>query len=298
MAGIPKSNRSGGPKTMAGKAVASQNSLQTGVYTNLVVLPGEIESEFYQLENQFIQDFSPQDIAEMTMVRELAAVVWKKLRLERLEQSAFLIRLNEPIQNQEFRSVGLTFKDSARWWMDHSHILTKEFVDIHQELGQQSELYSDKKLTVKELKEMQIMHPKLYSNLLVQADRTSLFEDAEPTLAQLDSLVISSVSDDNKGLYDRNHVPEEEKKFVEVAVERALSTAEDVLWVKKNEVKIKEAITAVKEKRLLKLMELEMPRRIKDDLNRIFFRTLAELRKHQQWRQAKNTIDITPKESH
>jgi hypothetical protein len=44
-------------------------------------------------------------------------------------------------------------------------------------------------------------------------------------------------------------------------------------------------------------MELEKPRRVSDDLSRIFFRTLSELRKHQQWRQARNTVDITPKRS-
>mgnify|MGYP000190895411 CR=1 FL=1 len=42
-------------------------------------------------------------------------------------------------------------------------------------------------------------------------------------------------------------------------------------------------------------MQLERPRRVNDDLSRIFFRTLAELRKHQQWRQTKNTLDVTPK---
>ena len=77
MAGIPKSSRSGGPKTEAGKTVSAQNSLKTGIYSNTVVLPGEDESEYQQLENQFIKDFSPQDIAELTMVRELAVVVWK-----------------------------------------------------------------------------------------------------------------------------------------------------------------------------------------------------------------------------
>ena len=86
MAGIPKTPRSGGPKTAAGKAVASVNSLKAGIYSNVVVLPGEDETEFNQLEAQFIQDFSPQDIAELTMVRELATVVWKKHRLELLEK--------------------------------------------------------------------------------------------------------------------------------------------------------------------------------------------------------------------
>lgn len=284
MAGIPKSNRSGGPKTVAGKAVASKNSLQTGVYSSIVVLPGESESEFHELEDQFIKDFSPHDIAEMTMVRELAAVVWKKLRLERLEQSAILASLKGPIHSNEYRNVGINFEDSARWMIDNLDVLTDEYVEIHSELVSESEQYMDKELSVKELKQMQSKHPNLYRNILIQAEHNGLFNDTEPTP---DELAVLDMSPD----------PNIELKFVNLAIANVLSTAENVLWANGNAVKIKEAATTIKEKRLMKLMELEMPRRIKDDLSRIFFRTLTELRKHQQWRQARNTVDITPKGS-
>jgi hypothetical protein len=51
MACIPKSTRSGEPNTQAGKVIASQNSLKTGIYSNIVVLPGKDESELHLLEN-------------------------------------------------------------------------------------------------------------------------------------------------------------------------------------------------------------------------------------------------------
>lgn len=296
MAGIPKSKRSGGPKTEVGKAASSQNSLQTGFYSNIVVLPGELESDFHQLECQFIKDFSPQDIAEMTMVRELAAVVWKKLRLERLEQSAILIRLNEPIQDQEYRSEGLSFEDSIRRWVDHLDDLTAKFVNLQLKLSDQALIYLDKKLTLTELQQMKIKHTELYNNLVDQAtEGVSLFSEGKPTLYQLDSLVITPDANESKRSSNNELVPEEEIKFVEFAVKKAFSDTKDFFWVKRNEEQIKAAITRIKEKRLMKLMELEAPQRIKDDLNRIFFRTLAELRKHQQWRQTKNTVDVTPK---
>jgi len=84
-------------------------------------------------------------------------------------------------------------------------------------------------------------------------------------------------------------------KFVTVAIANVYKIAENVLWADENTAKIKQVVITIKEKRLFKFMELEMPRRINDDLSRIFFRTLSELRKHQQWRQARNTVDITSK---
>jgi len=191
MAGIPKSTRSGGPKTEAGKAIASQNSLKTGVYSNIVVLPGEDESEFHLLENQFIKDFSPQDIAELTMVRELAVVVWKKLRLERLEQSVALTSLRGIIHDHEYKSHGIHFEDSARWLVDHLDVLTDEYVETHSDLADQSELYLDKDLSVKEIKQMQSEHPKLYRNILNQAENYGLFTDTGPTPVALAAIDVS-----------------------------------------------------------------------------------------------------------
>jgi len=90
MAGIPKTKRSGGPKTPEGKLVSSQNSLKTGTYSSLAILPNENQEEFNQLINQFNHDLHPKDIVETSLVREMAIITWKRLRLEKLEQSYFI----------------------------------------------------------------------------------------------------------------------------------------------------------------------------------------------------------------
>ena len=71
---VTKSNRSGGPKTDEGKKIASQNALKTGAYSNTLILPGEDESQYRQIEDQFVRDFHPEDMAEITMVRDLAVL--------------------------------------------------------------------------------------------------------------------------------------------------------------------------------------------------------------------------------
>ena len=98
---VTKSNRSGGPKTDEGKKIASSNALKTGAYSNTLILPGEDESQFRQIEEQFARDFRPEDMAELAMVRDLAVLAWKKIRLENLELRFTLARLEAPLGYSE-----------------------------------------------------------------------------------------------------------------------------------------------------------------------------------------------------
>lgn len=49
--------RRGSPKTAAGKRITSQNSIKTGTYSGITVLPDENTSEYEALEAQFLADF-------------------------------------------------------------------------------------------------------------------------------------------------------------------------------------------------------------------------------------------------
>lgn len=68
------SKPSGGPQTDEGKKIASRNSLKTGTYSKLVVLPNESQQDFDQLVEQFQKDFYPKDAVEMMLVREMAVI--------------------------------------------------------------------------------------------------------------------------------------------------------------------------------------------------------------------------------
>ncbi|MCX7187260.1 MAG: hypothetical protein NTW57_08415 [Methylophilales bacterium] len=281
MASIPRTPRSGGPKTAAGKAVTSANSLKAGIYSNVVVLPGEDETEFNQLEAQFIQDFSPQDIAELTMVRELAVVVWKKHRLERLALSASLKVLNQPIEEGDYRRHGLKIRASAWYWINHLDALDEKTVDTQEAIEEEAMAYLDRELYAADLEEMKLSCPHLYKTIVVRAQNEGFFTEV-PSNEALAALMVSTAE-------------LESIQFVQVAITSANNRAEDIGWAYGNADQIRAAVASVKAQRLLAVMELEMPRRVNDDLSRTFFRTLSELRKHQQWRQARNTLDVTPK---
>ena len=282
MAGIPKTKRSGGPKTETGKAVASQNSLKTGLYSNTVVLPGEDESEYQQIENQFIKDFSPQDIAELTMVRELAVVVWKKHRLERLELSASMKVLSDEIEDYEYRQHGLSIKSTASYWIENIEYLTEEVVAENKEILVSASKFVGRELQVLDIERMIKEHLYLYNNIIEQGQNLNLFKEETISVEELAEIHVTD--EKNKSL-----------QFICYAIRVAIFSAENILWTHEHADQIKAATQSIKAQRLLNVMELEKPRRVNDDLSRIFFRTLSELRKHQQWRQARNTVDVTPK---
>ena len=54
---------------------------------------------------------------------------------------------------------------------------------------------------------------------------------------------------------------------------------------------IEQAILQIKQERLLKMMQSDGVRRANDDLSRSLIRTLAEFRKHHEWRMQHRVID-------
>lgn len=278
-----KTQRSGGPRSVEGKKAASRNALKTGAYSSLVVLPGEDEVQFEELEQQFINDFSPQDIAEMIVVRELAIVVWKKMRLERLENSAFLKVINDYIDDDTYRRHGIEILPDSRWLIDQLDVLTKKYVNYHKTIEEEVAPFLNKELSLIDVEVISMMCPNLYQEILDRAVDDGVFIDREPTATELAELLVKN----SKG---------ELNLFVENCIESVSEIAAQVIWVSEMKDRLIAAKISIQEKRLMNLMMLDGPRRVYDDLDRMFFKKLAELRKHQEWRQERNTLDITPEQ--
>ncbi len=78
-------NLSGGPRTEAGKAVSSMNSLKHGLTAKTVVLPGENKADFDRLHQQLIEEHAPAGALETELVAEIAACLWRLQRARRYE---------------------------------------------------------------------------------------------------------------------------------------------------------------------------------------------------------------------
>ena len=54
---MARGNRTGGPKTTAGKLASSKNALKTAAYAVTVILPGDQEEKFLELKIVLLMTF-------------------------------------------------------------------------------------------------------------------------------------------------------------------------------------------------------------------------------------------------
>lgn len=270
--------RSGGPKSAEGKLVASKNALKTGTYSSLVVLPDENQKEFNQLVEQFNYDFHPSDVIETSLVRELAVITWKKLRLEKLEQDYFIKKQNAPITMDELIDCDLKFnQDRYDFWSEQTIYSGDELLKIIK-LHNLLQPLARVGISVEQLHEIKLLDPYIY-NSLVDGYR------------QVDPLADVEISDEelvNKTV----RLPNQPQRFMtSIIFERYIARFGAVIWCADQQAAIDEAVVKIKQERLLKMMQSDGVRRANDDLSRSLIRTLAEFRKHHEWRMQHRVID-------
>ena len=77
--------RSTGPKTPAGKAVASRNALRHGLLSRDAVLPDEDEDLFRELHYAICAQLAPVGEIEEVLVERIVMCIWRLRRLIRIE---------------------------------------------------------------------------------------------------------------------------------------------------------------------------------------------------------------------
>lgn len=273
---VTKSSRSGGPKTDEGKKIASQNALKTGAYSNTLILPGEDEAQFRQIEGQFARDFRPEDMAEIAMVRDLAVLAWKKIRLENVELRFTLARLNEPLSYSD--KYGTEFLDSNRVESNLNRLneFTAELKSEVVLTKDYAEQLRVKRATIEDLENLEKSHPLIHQKLV---EYIIHYEFTNPTAK--DVLHYEIKNDDG-----------ETELFWNYFLRELIEDLQQTIWFCDNRTKIEEELQAVKDKRLTELMQNEKPSRAFDDLRRNFYRTLSELRKHQEWKRKMQVVDV------
>ena len=78
-------SKSQGPITPEGKAKSAQNSLKHGLTSSRVVLPGESQEAFDQLEASLLDTLKPATDFEKELVREMTSARWRLRRIEEME---------------------------------------------------------------------------------------------------------------------------------------------------------------------------------------------------------------------
>lgn len=77
--------RSTGPKTDEGKAIAAQNPLKHGVFSKQILVNGESKKDFEALKMEFYEQFQPQGFLECLFCERAVAAAWRLSRVTQME---------------------------------------------------------------------------------------------------------------------------------------------------------------------------------------------------------------------
>ncbi len=78
-----------GPRSEPGKLASSRNSLQHGLASGQIIIPGEDPSQFEALLNDLLAEHQPSTSTEELLVREMAQSYWLTQRALRLQNECF-----------------------------------------------------------------------------------------------------------------------------------------------------------------------------------------------------------------
>jgi hypothetical protein len=281
MAILPKSQRkvrSGGPKTAEGKLASSRNAIKTGAYAVQALLPGESEQEFRELEQLFVDEFLPVGISERASVHTLAMIVWKKLRLEKLESRYIHDLLDRFPRFSEFGAVGFDgYPQSAKEWVNNPELISS--LDLDRAQGGYWALVALKKCRF-DLDEMQSF----------KKDSPAIFKRLQDLLSSLGvkDLTIS-------GIVGTRYHHGAEARPIEDMADKLMEELQGEIWVIQNQERLLKVRQQIRDKRLVEYLNLNRSQRVADDLDRSYFITLEELRRQIEWRKKQEVIDIPVK---
>jgi len=87
--------KSTGPKTPEGREAVRLNGLKHGLASDILVLPGESESDFENLLDSLETEHQPATATEVILVRHMAMASWRLQRLVHMEAAHYRLRRDE-----------------------------------------------------------------------------------------------------------------------------------------------------------------------------------------------------------
>ncbi len=272
---IPRAKRSGGPKTIEGKLKASRNSLKTGVYSAVSIIQGESLEQYQELEQIFFRRYAPQDILSEMLIKELVDIVWKKQRINKIENAEFQRVFKEPIKTFDFDNV----------FYKERYVLKIEIInDLEEYLKYSKEDYIknlnyanflitlEDDITVKYLENLVSEHPILYHFLVAcNANYMGIGNTPQEWLERTGKYY----DDESEWEYEGeifNHWLKKFRYYIEKAI-----IAHDYEEI------IREGLAKIHDQRMIRLIEDSGLERAKATLDNQFTKKLNEFRLHQKW---------------
>lgn len=267
---LTRTKRSGGPRTPAGKLLSAQNSLKTGAYSNLPVLPGENQEAYLELENYFLKEYNPQTITEGMLVSDLTKNVWKKLRLDRIETNNFISVLSRPISSTEYAEVGFAYPRWVEGYLDEVENVEQYDLEEQITICQITKKWLDE-FPIRSEYDAALLKSSAFMELLTHHAREKGLDPATPVW-----------------LYDKVVRLEyyQEDRMLRIVLREILEEVGPLVWVLEHKNEILEANQRIRDERLRHAMHRLGLNRQVDDVNRRIFKLRDELCKAQDRRNA------------
>lgn len=269
-------NKSTGPRTDQGKKRVSKNALKSGVYARDIVLPNESLTEFEAHHQCFIDDFRPQDIVGSQLVRDMAIVVWKRMRFERIENRVLTDLLNAPIREEEAAGTTYLWRKEVSCVVHAVHLMTDEYLEELEVALQSAIEFQEHQLSDEQISEFAKAIPMLDEFLNLQYPDYELTPSYKMLSAYPRKL--------NLGLNENASSSE----MLKIAIKEMRENQ----WLGTHRDAILREYAAVRNKRMMAFMENAGTSRAFDDLRRSFSKLLAEYRRHEAWLRDRGSIDM------
>lgn len=249
-----------------------------GAYSGVGLWSGENQADFDQVLAGFLEDYQPVGMTEEVLVRRLADVYWKILRLQRIESSQYKLAMSAPITVAEMARFGVELSDDMGWVLNNLARYDELSIDRLRKEVEFCERLLGGKTSYEDFQRLKQEHSDIYQDLLSLARERRVADYSDETL------MFFRVTDRHgQAVYATELIAHE--------VIKGYSEILDAYWRRDDYF---EVFQQIRVQRRIDLMSHSSLSRVSEDLNRAFAKGLAELRKQQAWRFEHRVIDVTP----
>lgn len=249
-----------------------------GAYSGVGLWSGENQADFDRVLADFFEDHQPVGMTEEVLVRRLADIYWKMLRLQRIELNQYELAMSAPITVAEMARFGVELSEDMGWVLNNLSRYDQLSIDRLRKEVEFCERLLGGKTSYENFQLFKQEHSDLYQHLvsMAQERRVSDYSD--------DTLMFFRVT-------DRNGQTVYATELIAHEIIKGYSEILDAYWRRDDYF---EVFQQIRVQRRINLMSHSSLSRVSEDLNRAFAKGLAELRKQQAWRFAHRVIDVTP----
>ena len=276
--------RTGGPRTSKGLAASSSNAIKLGVYSQVTVMPGESVEDFDLIVETLERDFQVEDAIERMLVHQIANVIWKLMRVERMKTQIESNLLSKPIRAAELYELGFPENPGMDFLLELNSSLTSEDISYLTALSKNCSVTDRNMVQKSVIGSLRNDRPDLLQMIETFSFRSGSFLKNFQGFKIRFLGVDTPKDEEDDSSFAEDNIPDLYKAFINfVGI---------CQYLQKNESEIAELKHLALNKRIEEFMNRPSVSRAGEDLQRSLHRLLAELRRQKEWRKSNRIVDM------